>query len=91
MNYKHPKVRVLQLHAEDLNKIREEEAQKVFAKQIYLSLIVLFDKFDFTKEELKAYLKEMLSQYESVGRDFCSMEDVARTVKEETGIDLTEL
>lgn len=90
-NYKIPKVKAIQLDPRELAKIREEEAEKIFAKQLYLSLIVLHDKFDFTKEQMKKYLQEMLYLYESVDRQFCSMEDVAQAVKDETGIDLATL
>lgn len=83
-------VRIEKLRPSDVRKIREEEAQKVFAKQIYLSLMVLNDKFDFDKARLKEYLARMLDLYQSIDKEFCSMMDVAQTVKEELGIDLLE-
>ena len=49
MNNKYgiPKVKVSRISAGDLLRIREEEAQKAFAQQLYLSIIVLHDKFDY--------------------------------------------
>ena len=81
-------LKIQQVDPNDVKKIREEEAQKVFAKQIYLSLMVLNDKFDFEKSEMKKYLSCMLDLYQSIDKDFCSMMAVAATCKEETGIDL---
>ena len=51
MNNKYgiPKVKVSRISAEDLLRIREEEAQRAFAQQLYLSIIVLHDKFDYDK------------------------------------------
>ena len=65
-----------------------EEGEKAFTRQLYLTLIVLNDKFDFEKDELKRYLVEMLSLYQSIDKEFCSIEDVVDTVKQEIGIDL---
>ena len=76
------------ISAEDLLRIREEEAQRAFAQQLYLSIIVLHDKFDYDKGDLKKYLSEMLKQYDSMDKNFCSMDDVVETVKSEIGIDL---
>ena len=53
-----------------------------------LSIIVLHDKFDYDKGDLKKYLSEMLKQYDSMDKNFCSMDDVVETVKSEIGIDL---
>ena len=90
MNNKYgiPKVKVSRISAEDLLRIREEEAQRAFAQQLYLSIIVLHDKFDYDKDDLKKYLSEMLKQYDSMDKNFCSMDDVVETVKSEIGIDL---
>ena len=90
MNNKYgiPKVKVSRISAEDLLRIREEEAQRAFAQQLYLSIIVLHDKFDYNKGDLKKYLSEMLKQYDSMDKNFCSMDDVVETVKSEIGIDL---
>ena len=90
MNNKYgiPKVKVSRISAEDLLRIREEEAQRAFAQQLYLSIIVLHDKFDYDKGDLKKYLSEMLKQYDSMDKNFCSMADVVETVKSEIGIDL---
>ena len=90
MNNKYgiPKVKVSRISAEDLLRIREEEAQRAFAQQLYLSIIVLHDKFDYDKGDLKKYLSEMLKQYDSMDNNFCSMDDVVETVKSEIGIDL---
>ena len=90
MNNKYgiPKVKVSRISAEDLLRIREEEAQRAFAQQLYLSIIVLHDKFDYDKGDLKKYLSEMLKQYDSMDKNFCSMDDVVQTVKSEIGIDL---
>lgn len=90
MNNKYgiPKVKVSRISAEDLLRIREEEAQRAFAQQLYLSIIVLHDKFDYNKDDLKKYLSEMLKQYDSMDKNFCSMDDVVETVKSEIGIDL---
>ena len=90
MNNKYgiPKVKVSRISAEDLLRIREEEAQRAFAQQLYLSIIVLHDKFDYNKDDLKKYLSEMLKQYVSMDKNFCSMDDVVETVKSEIGIDL---
>ena len=82
------KVKVSRISAGDLLRIREEEAQKAFAQQLYLSIIVLHDKFDYNKDDLKKYLSEMLKQYDSMDKNFCSMDDVVETVKSEIGIDL---
>ena len=90
MNNKYgiPRVKVSRISAEDLLRIREEEAQRAFAQQLYLSIIVLHDKFDYDKGDLKKYLSEMLKQYDSMDKNFCSMDDVVETVKSEIGIDL---
>ena len=90
MNNKYgiPKVKVSRISAEDLLRIREEEAQRAFAQQLYLSIIVLHDKFDYDKGDLKKYLSEMLKQYDSMDKNVCSMDDVVETVKSEIGIDL---
>ena len=90
MNNKYgiPKVKVSRISAEDLLRIREEEAQRAFAQQLYLSIIVLHDKFVYDKGDLKKYLSEMLKQYDSMDKNFCSMDDVVETVKSEIGIDL---
>ena len=34
------------------------------------------------------YLSEMLKQYDSMDKKFCSIDDIVETVKEEIGIDL---
>ena len=90
MNNKYgiPKVKVSRISAGGLLRIREEEAQRAFAQQLYLSIIVLHDKFDYNKDDLKKYLSEMLKQYDSMDKNFCSMDDVVETVKSEIGIDL---
>lgn len=90
MNTKYgiPRVKITKVSEEDILRIREEEAQRAFAQQLYLSIIVLHDKFDYDKGDLKKYLSEMLKQYDSMDKNFCSMDDVVETVKSEIGIDL---
>lgn len=93
MNKKYgiPRVRISKISEEDILQIRDEEAQRAFAQQLYLSIIVLHDKFDYKKDDIKKYLSEMLNQYDSLDRDFCTIDDVVDTVKEEIGIDLRTL
>ena len=81
-------MKITKVSEEDILRIREEEAQRAFAQQLYLSIIVLHDKFDYDKGDLKKYLSEMLKQYDSMDKNFCSMDDVVETVKSEIGIDL---
>ena len=83
-----PRVKITKVSEGDILRIREEEAQRAFAQQLYLSIIVLHDKFDYEKVDLKKYLSEMLKQYDSMDKKFCSIDDIVETVKEEIGIDL---
>ena len=56
----YPKSKCLEFQRRIFSVYVNEEAQRAFAQQLYLSIIVLHDKFDYDKGDLKKYLSEML-------------------------------
>lgn len=86
-----------QLHAEinkGIDKFREEIRDDVTDKALrvlaYVPLMVLRDKFGFGKVRLDKFLREFAELVDCVENDYVGFEDMIETIKDETGLVITD-
>ena len=73
-------------------KVREEERAKtiIFSVQAYSAAMtmVLYDKFDFTGDQLQKIATEINDIFDSILQGYVTIEEIQSTMKEE-GIDIS--
>lgn len=67
----------------------DEASNKAFGMMLGLPLIVLRDTFGFGKERLTRFMDGLLYQYDSFDKDYIALEDLTKTIEEETGYKVT--
>ena len=70
------------------NEAVKEASNKAFILMLGLPLIVLRDSFGFGRERLSRFMDGLLYQYDSFDSGYVSLEDLLKTVEEETGIEV---
>ena len=55
-----------------------------------LTLMILFDKFNFSEEDLKRYMNEMGNYSECITGDYVTLADYVKTLREEANFKLTD-
>lgn len=82
--------KIYNLTLEQIKSMKEETAkdamQTAFVLMMGLPLITLRDKFDFGKIRLERFMDDLLRQYESFDQGYITIEDLWRTIEEETGV-----
>ena len=59
-----------------------------YMTKLALALLLLHDKFDFTEEQLNSFVDHSGELLDSVGDGLLTFDDIIKTLKEETGIEL---
>ena len=78
--------------ARQINKPREE-AMLQSSTELFLGAmcLALRDKYGFGDKRLIKVIEEVKSTIESVADDYCSIDDILKTVSDEVGIDIKEM
>ena len=63
-----------------------EAVDRVFVGLLGLPCLVLKDKFNFTSEQLTAFVDELLECYDSYEKDYITLKDVETVLYEEAGV-----
>lgn len=76
---------------ENLKKKTTDEAIEklvpfAMAKNFYLTIMILRDKYGFGKKRLGDVIEYMQDLYDSLGNNYLTLEDIENTIFEETGV-----
>ena len=71
-----------------LKAVEMQATKKAFVMMMGFPLLTLRDKFGFGKERLNRFMDKMLDLYEAYEMDYVDLEDLDRTIMEETGVTL---
>lgn len=74
-----------------LAEMQQNATEQVVWRYGAVLCMVLHDKFGFGGKRLRIVLGELTELFDSVNGDWCSFDDVANTLLEETGIDMRTL
>lgn len=70
--------------------LRTEAVDDALRVLAYVPLMVLRDKFGFGKTRLDKFLKEFAELVDCVENDYLGFEDMIETIKDETGLVITD-
>ena len=73
---------------EKLKAVEMEATKKAFLMMMGFPLLTLRDKFGFGKKRLNQFMDKMVDLYEAYELDYVDLEDLDRTIMEETGVTL---
>ena len=73
---------------EKLKAVEMQATKKAFVMMMGFPLLTLRDKFGFGKERLNRFMDKMLDLYEAYEMDYVDLDDLDRTIMEETGVTL---
>lgn len=83
---------VINIKKKDIAKIKQdatdEAVQKAFAMMLYISGIVLRDKWGFGRKRLDQFFDYTLEQFDAIQQQYVSFEDIQKAIKEETGLEI---
>ena len=71
-----------------LKAVEMEATKKAFLMMMGFPLLTLRDKFGFGKKRLNQFMDKMVDLYEAYELDYVDLEDLDRTIMEETGVTL---
>lgn len=63
-----------------------DAVDKVFVGLLGLPCLVLKDKFDFSSEQLTAFVDHLLECYDSYEKDYITITDISNVLYEEAGV-----
>ena len=83
---------ITQGHLNEIKKAATNEATEVaFILMLGLPLMALRDKFGFGKVRLERFSDAVLDLYESFYEEYFTLDDIRKTIYEETGVKITEV
>lgn len=68
-----------------------ERIHDTWKLQFCLTFLILHDKFNFNADMLEQYAEELQMSLDTYHQRYFSLADLASTVKEETGIDISSM
>lgn len=68
----------------------EKAIEKASNYSLAVPMMILRDNFGFGKKRLLEFYNEFLELYDSVDKDYLDLEDIVKTIKEETGVEIIE-
>ena len=68
----------------------EKAIEKASNYSLAVPMMILRDNFGFGKKRLLEFYNEFLNLYDSVDKDYLDLEDIIKTIKEETGVEIVE-
>lgn len=78
----------------DIERIKQEQTSKAvdvaFTLLLGISIMVLNDKYGFSREQLQAVTDDVFDLYASYERGYLTLEDIHSTLQEEVGINIIE-
>lgn len=78
------------LNEEQIRRIKEDAVKEAvdlaLIKTMYFSLMVLRDHYGFGKSRLTKFLDHVIDMIDSVNKDYLTIEDMVKTIEEETGV-----
>lgn len=81
---------VVNIKASDVRRIKQDASKEAtdmaFLLMLGLPVMVLHDKFGFGPVRCERFAEAALELYDSFEKGFVTLEDIHRTLKEETGI-----
>ena len=82
------------LRNEDVTRIKQDAAQeaidKAFVLMLGLPMIVLHDKYGWSKKRLSDFMDHVLEQYDSFSKNFITLDDLRNAIEKKTGVKLIE-
>ena len=80
------------INANAINSIKAEATNnaidKAFILMLSMPLMVLRDKYGFGRKRLTEFNEYVLDLYDSFKKDYVTLDDLSKTVEEETGVKL---
>ena len=73
---------------EKLKAVEMQATKKGFVMMMGFPLLTLRDKFGFGKERLNRFMDKMMDLHEAYELDYVDLDDLDRTIMEETGVTL---
>lgn len=67
---------------------KEESLNLAISYSIAVSMMVLRDKFDFGAKRLEDFIDGVYDMYDSIDQKYLSIDDIIKTIEEETGIQM---
>lgn len=74
----------------DIQKLKQEATATAVQITNLFPLIVLRDEFGFGKVRLERYMEKYNEVIEAYNEDYITLEDVAETIEQETGISIAK-
>lgn len=71
--------------------LKEEMGTQAIRVVIFVSLLILRDKWGFGKKRLQDFMFEFAEQVECLKKGYVSLEDMINVIQEETGLDIKDL
>lgn len=71
--------------------LKEEMGTQAIRVVIFMSLLILRDKWGFGKKRLRDFVFEFVEQVECLKKGYVSLEDMINVIQEETGLDIKDL
>lgn len=85
---------VINLKRQDVSLIKESVPDNgveiAFKLILSIPVMVLKDKFGYGKKRLERFINEVLNLYDSYNKGYVELEDLFKTLEEETGITFEE-
>jgi hypothetical protein len=85
---------VINIKASDIEQIKKDALSKAidtsFMLMLGIPLIALRDEYGFGKVRLERLMDRMLEVYDSFNKDYLTLEDLHKTIFEETGVQITK-
>lgn len=70
--------------------LKEEMGTQAIRVVIFVSLLILRDKWGFGKKRLQDFMYEFAEQVECLKKEYVSLEDMIAAIKEETGLNVDD-
>lgn len=78
----------------DIERIKQEQTKKAvdvaFTLLLGIPIMVLNDKYGFNPEQLQSVTDDMLDLYASYDQGYLTLEDIHKTLREETGVSVVD-
>lgn len=85
---------VINIKASEIEQIKKDALSKAidtsFILMLGIPLLALRDEYGFGKVRLERLMDRMLEIYDSFNKDYVTLEDLHKTIFEETGVQITK-
>lgn len=69
---------------------KKESIRTAVKYSVAVPFLVLRDEFGFGKQRIKRFYENYIKVYESIDEEYLDLDDIIKTIKEETGFNIFE-